>query len=93
MTSIHPPAWWNGPLGPLTTGRDLYGEDLRGSIYPVARRDGERPAGLGAAHRGLASRARGDRLSRRQTALSPPCRVPRALPRAGPGSLRRSLGR
>src|SRR5215208_4306634 len=24
MTSIHPPLWWNGPLGPLTSGRDLY---------------------------------------------------------------------
>src|SRR6476646_8121288 len=24
MTSIHPPLWWNGPLGPLISGRDLY---------------------------------------------------------------------
>src|SRR3954453_20576613 len=23
MTSIHPPLWWKGPLGPLTTGRGL----------------------------------------------------------------------
>ena len=28
MTSIHPPVWWNGPLGPLTTGRDLCGVGL-----------------------------------------------------------------
>jgi len=51
MTSIHPPAWWNGPLGPLTSGRDLYGEDLRGSICRVVRRDAERPAALSAARR------------------------------------------
>src|SRR6202011_5825974 len=68
MTSIHPPAWWNGPLGPLTTGRDLYGEDLRGSICPVAHRDGERPADLSAARRDLAAHARDDRLLGRQTA-------------------------
>ena len=51
MTSIHPPAWWNGPLGPLTSGRDLYGEDLRDSICPEVRRGGERPAGLVAGRR------------------------------------------
>jgi hypothetical protein len=25
MTSTQPPAWWKGPLGPLTSGRDLCG--------------------------------------------------------------------
>src|ERR1700682_5655508 len=65
MTSIHPPAWWNGPLGPLTTGRDLYGEGLRDSICPEVRHGGERPGGLEAARRDHASRGRGDRLSRR----------------------------
>src|SRR5436305_13105424 len=35
MTSIHPPAWWNGPLGPLTSGRDLYVVDLLCPADPV----------------------------------------------------------
>ena len=30
MTSIHPPDWWKGPLGPLTSGRDFYEVGLRG---------------------------------------------------------------
>src|SRR2546423_1753604 len=51
MTSIHPPAWWNGPLGPLTSARDLYGEDLRGSVSRPAL-DGERPACPSPARRG-----------------------------------------
>src|SRR6202521_4998323 len=89
MTSIHPPAWWNGPLGPLTTGRDLYGEDLRGSICPVVRYDGERPAGLSAALHDHAGRARGDRFWRRRIALFPPCRAPRAQLRAVRESSRR----
>src|ERR1700682_4663948 len=93
MTSIHPPAWWNGPLGPLTTGRDLYGEDLRGSICPVVRRDVERPAGLWAARRDHAARAQGDHFSDRQIALFLPCRAPRVPPRAVRGSLLRSLWR
>src|ERR1700693_3573284 len=82
ITSIHPPAWWNGPLGPLTTGRDLYGEDLRGSFCPVVRRDGGHPAGLSAALRDHAARARGDRFWHRRIALFPPCRAHRAQPRA-----------
>src|SRR6185436_12448734 len=32
ITSIHPPAWWKGPLGPLTTGRDLGGVGLPGPV-------------------------------------------------------------
>src|ERR1700749_4894635 len=44
ITSIHPPVWWNGPLGPLTTGRDLYEVGLPGRACRV--RHGERrPAG------------------------------------------------
>src|SRR3954470_5182874 len=43
MTSIHPPAWWNGPLGPLTTGRDLYGVGLLGPVCQIHRGRG-RPA-------------------------------------------------
>src|ERR1700687_4741744 len=93
MTSIHPPAWWNGPLGPLTTGRDLYGEDLRGSICLVLRRDGERPAGLLAARRDHASRDQAVRLSGSQSAPSLPCRALHAPRRAVRGSLRRSLWR
>src|SRR5206468_10757040 len=39
-TSIHPPLWWNGPLGPLTDGRDLYevSPPLREVVCLVARR-------------------------------------------------------
>src|SRR6185436_3353967 len=43
--SIHPPAWWKGPLGPLTTGRDLGGVGLLGPAcrdHPCARRRGVR---------------------------------------------------
>jgi hypothetical protein len=40
MTSTHPPVWWKGPLGPLTSGRDLYG-DLHETICRVVRPDGE----------------------------------------------------
>src|ERR1700716_1731807 len=54
MTSIHPPAWWNGPLGPLTTGHDLYGEDLRGSTCPAVRHGAVLRAGLLAGRRRLA---------------------------------------
>src|ERR1700674_2763712 len=35
ITSIHPPAWWNGPLGPLTSDRDLYAVDSRGLVCPT----------------------------------------------------------
>jgi hypothetical protein len=96
MTSIHPPAWWKGPLGPLTTGRDLYGEDLRDSICPVVRRGGERRAGLWEAHRDHEDRdqeLRGwgdDRLlGGSQNGLSPPCRARHAPPLGGRGSSRR----
>src|ERR1700674_574357 len=89
ITSIHPPAWWNGPLGPLTTGRDLYGEDLHGSICPVVPRDAERPAGLSAARRDHAGRVRGGQFWDRQIALFPPCRAPLAPLHAVRGSLRR----
>src|SRR3981081_2367330 len=93
MTSIHPPAWWNGPLGPLTTGRDLYGEDLRGSICPAVRRDGESRAGLSGARRDRAVRDRelrdqglrglvDDRLSGSPSGLFPPYRALLALPLA-----------
>src|ERR1700686_1537370 len=93
MTSIHPPAWWNGPLGPLTTGRDLYGEDLRGSICPGVRHGGGHPAGLSAArrdhevrdreHRGQELRGLDDRLSGcSQNGLVPPCRALPAPPLA-----------
>lgn len=42
MTSIHPPLWWKGPLGPLTGGRDLYVVGLlcpAGPVHRAARRD------------------------------------------------------
>src|SRR5437016_463183 len=43
MTSIQPPAWWNGPLGPLTSGRDLYVVGLLCPADPVhAERPGDR---------------------------------------------------
>src|SRR4030081_3482114 len=64
MTSIHPPAWWNGPLGPLTTGRDLYGEDLRGSFCPVVHRDGEHLVCLSAARRDHVARDREEHRGR-----------------------------
>ena len=32
ITSTHPPAWWNGPLGPLTSDRDLYAVVPRGLV-------------------------------------------------------------
>src|ERR1700687_53263 len=89
MTSIHPPAWWNGPLGPLTTGRDLYGEDLRGSICPVVHCDGERPAALWAPRRAPASRAQAVRLSGSQSAPFLPCRALHAPRRVVRGSLHR----
>src|SRR3954471_22618525 len=38
MTSIHPPAWWNGPLGPLTTGRDLYAVRPHATVGRMVRR-------------------------------------------------------
>src|SRR6476660_3177138 len=61
MTSIHPPAWWNGPLGPLTSGRDLYVAGLLCPVYPVhAGRRGDRAE----VHREVrTSRDRGDRLA------------------------------
>jgi hypothetical protein len=62
MTSIHPPVWWNGPLDPLTSGRDLYGEDLRGSIGRVVRRGVERRADLVVARRDRAARGQADPL-------------------------------
>src|ERR1700694_3927113 len=94
MTSIHPPAWWNGPLGPLTTGRDLYGEDLRGSICPAVHRDAERRAGLSGARRDRAVRdheeLRGpdDRSWGSRNDLFLPCHAPRAPPPGGRGSSR-----
>src|SRR3981081_3306013 len=99
ITSIHPPAWWNGPLGPLTTGRDLYGEDLRGSICPAVHRDGERRAGLSAARRDREVRDHeelhglDDRLWGWQHDLSLPCPALRAPLPGGHGSSRHSPGR
>src|SRR2546423_6612117 len=87
MTSIHPPAWWNGPLGPLTTRRDLYGEDLRGWICPAVRLDAERPACPSAARPDHELRAQADRLWHQRIGLSPPCRARRARLRAARGSL------
>jgi hypothetical protein len=105
MTSIHPPAWWNGPLGPLTTGRDLYGEDLRGSFCPAVRHDVARRAGLSGVRRDheipdqglrdheiLDQALRGsvdDRLSGSQNGLFPPCHAHHGPRLAGLGSLRR----
>src|ERR1700694_155198 len=86
MTSIHPPAWWNGPLGPLTTGRDLYGEDLRGSICPVVPCGAEPLDGLWAArydHAGLDHeelRGPDDRSWGSRNDLSLPCHALRAPP-------------
>src|SRR3954468_19930190 len=47
-TSIHPPVWWKGPLGPLTTGRDLYAvrpHATVGRIHPGAADEDARPRG------------------------------------------------
>src|SRR3954465_4942633 len=87
MTSIHPPLWWNGPLGPLTTGRDLDGEDLHGWVHgggvrfpadrEVRRRD---PAVDHFVH---GSRDQAARLLVRQSALDLPCRARRAPPLGG----------
>ena len=62
MTSIHPPLWWKGPLGPLTAGRDLY---VVGLLYPadpvhLAVGPGDRAEGR---HELQTSRDRGDLLS------------------------------
>src|SRR3954462_7145858 len=38
MTSIQPPAWWKGPLGPLTTGRDLYAVRPPATVGRMGRR-------------------------------------------------------
>src|ERR1700682_6382398 len=83
MTSIHPPAWWNGPLGPLTTGRDLYGEDLRGSICPVVRCGAEH---AGRDHEEL--RGPDDRSWGSRNDLFLPCHALRAPPPGGRGSSR-----
>jgi hypothetical protein len=94
MTSIHPPAWWKGPLGPLTTGRDLYGEDLRDSICPVVRRGEELRAGLWEARRDHEDRdqeLRGwvdDRHGGSRNGLSPLCHALHAQPLGGHGSSR-----
>ena len=40
MTSTHPPVWWKGPLGPLTSGRDLCG-DLHETICRAVHHAGE----------------------------------------------------
>src|ERR1035437_4409475 len=41
ITSIHPPLWWNGPLGPLTSDRDLYAVSSRGLVYRTIPGDAE----------------------------------------------------
>lgn len=46
MTSIHPPDWWNGPLGPLTTGRDLYAVRPHAMVGRMARHDAADVGGL-----------------------------------------------
>src|SRR3954466_3621014 len=38
-TSIHPPVWWKGPLGPLTTGRDLYAVRPHATVGLMVRHD------------------------------------------------------
>jgi hypothetical protein len=55
ITSIHPPLWWNGPLGPLTTDRDLYAVSSRGLVYRAIP-TGEKDWDDRLAHRGLADR-------------------------------------
>src|SRR6202163_2932364 len=80
ITSIHPPLWWNGPLGPLTSDRDLYAVDSRGLVYRTIPGAGEyaadRPAHLGLAAR-LALRGR-TALSVLRPARDPLDRVRRA---------------
>src|SRR5450830_1350162 len=51
ITSIHPPAWWNCPLGPLTSDRDLYAVSSRGLVYRTLPGDGEDAAYRFAAYR------------------------------------------
>src|SRR5450759_2909190 len=41
ITSIHPPLWWNGPLGPLTSDRDLYAVSSRGLVCRTIPGDAE----------------------------------------------------
>src|SRR4051794_34768666 len=87
MTSIHPPLWWNGPLGPLTTGRDLYGEDLHGWVRGAGERfraaRAVRYRGRGVDHFVRGSRDRSAPLLVRQSALDPPCRAQLAPPLGG----------
>src|SRR4029077_8568258 len=54
ITSIHPPLWWNGPLGPLTTDRDLYAVGSRGLVCRILA--AEEDAGARLVLRGLAER-------------------------------------
>src|SRR5450759_1414129 len=82
ITSIHPPAWWNGPLGPLTSDRDLYAASPRGLVYPMLRGDGEGAAYRFAAHR-FARLAPDGRLVPR-SARDPLDPVRRERPRAVP---------
>src|SRR5215210_903539 len=84
ITSTHPPLWWKGPLGPLTSGRDFL-EDLRETICLGVRRGG--------AHLAAHAEVRPDPagchgpdglLSDRLSARAPLCRARRARRPDGP---------
>jgi len=71
MTSTHPPVWWKGPLGPLTSGRDLCG-DLHETICRVARPAGEQEDVRAAVRFGLrVLHDRGDQAWLRPNDLAP----------------------
>src|ERR1035437_4756529 len=63
ITSIHPPLWWNGPLGPLTSDRDLYAVSSRGLVCRTIRGDAEDAAYRFAADRFAAYRFAADRFA------------------------------
>src|SRR4051812_27657508 len=89
MTSIQPPLGWKGPLGPLTSGRDLYGAGLHGrfgrtvhdEVRRVVHEAGRRDRGFLREDLGRGRRGRGGLLSVRPIArgLHGPARLVRRL--------------
>ena len=89
ITSIHPPLWWNGPLGPLTSDRDLYAVDSRGLVYRTLP-DDEGHAAARFVHHGLADRLGLAARSALRGRIDPwaPRPAPDPLDRARPAPLR-----
>src|SRR5450759_4550850 len=85
ITSIHPPLWWNGPLGPLTSDRDLYAVSSRGLVCRTIPGDAEDAAYRLATYRFAAYRfahLAPDAPSVPRSARDPLDPVRRAQPRA-----------